>query len=620
MRMKSSQARTLAVAMLVLGAGCGPAPVADRTASAPLAIGPVSAPRAPSPPLPEAPPHAPEDLGLLVRVSDPEQLARDVLTILPSSAAAAALDPTQLATVLLGADLGGLVDLAQPIDVTSSANSSFVVSMAVKQDAEPKLGAGRVLREEGGLLHIGTPDDPRAASGRMGACAFAGAAGRATTRLVCASDEAALAAFAAYLTRNVAAEPLDVDARVTVPGRIFRDKRDATARAIGDAASARLGTALVERFLDEIERVDGNVRFGRTGVELGLDVRLAARQSMLARVLVPRTAPTVPSRTFYRLPADALFALHTTGALAEDLAPLRKALAENLESSLVADGYQADKTRQLRERIESLVLTGGPLVLGAGVAAGRDGADKALAAFDSASPSERTRTETKARAALVRWVMLAVEEPSERWTAGLREIVRRGQEADKTRRPGSQSSSPRDPDGDHVDVRIGTLDPSLKLPKDTLHLEVLIAPRTRGKRPTRTAHIFVVPKGTSTWLGYSEDLLAITSRLRLALDDTTEAGTLARSEEAASLRSRPALAAGLVSLAGIGYLASSTATADELRRAARSSARAASLGAHGQPSLTWSASADSTPGAIRISVVTEVTRPTAADLLRLLGL
>jgi hypothetical protein len=522
--------------------------------------------------------------------------------------------------MLLGRKLGAIVDLAQPIDVTSSADSSFVVSLAVKQDAEAKLGEGLVLREQGGLLHIGTPDDSHAEAGRMGACAFASAAGRATTRLVCASDEAALAGSAAYLARNVAAEPLDADARVTLPGRILRDKRDATARAIGEAASARLGTALVERFLDEIDRLDVNVRFGGSGVELGLDVRLSARQSMLAKVLVPRTVAATPSRAFYRLPSDALFALHTTGALAEDIAPLRRALADNLESTLLQDGYRSDKTRELRERIESLLLTGGPFVVGAGVAGGRDGADKALAAFDSASTPDRARTATKARAALVPWVMVAVEEPAEKWTTGLRDIVRRGQEADKTRVPGSKSSSPRDPDGDHVDVRPGALDPSLKLPNDAMHLEVVIAPRTKGKHPTRTAHLFVVPKGTTTWLGYSEDLAAITSRLRLAVDDATESGTLSRSEEAGSLRTRPVLGAGLFSLAGMGHLAAPSTTADDLHRAAQNATRNASLGAHGNQTLTWIATADPTPGSIRVSVVTEVTRPTATEILRMLGM
>lgn len=627
--------RAIRVAALLACLGCGPAAQPERGGvTAPLALGPLcqgvhcEPTKATGPQRPDAAPRAPDDLALLVRVNDPEQLAREVVSILPPSAAAAAssLDPAQLLTLLLGRRLGGMVDVAQPIDIASvgSSDPAFVVSMAVKQEAETKLGEGLVLRDEGGLLHIAKPDDALGGSERMSACAFTPAAGRAPTRLVCATDERALTTTAAYLARNVAAEPFEADARLTLPGKILREKQDATAKAIGQAtASLRLGTALVESFLEEIDRIDGDLRFAGGGIEIGLDLRLSARESTVARVLVPRSKPTPPPRAFYRLPADSIIALHTTGALAEDIAPLRKALADDIERTLVHDGYRAEKTRALRERLESLLLTGGPLVLAAGVAGGRDGADRALAALDGshASPTDDARAEAQARSALLPWLMMEVEEPASQWSQALRDIVRRAEDADRTRTPGSKSSTPRDPDGDHVDLRIGTLDPTLKLPKDTLHLEVLLVPRTKGKRLARKAHLFVVPKGSATWLGYCEDGAAIASRLRLALDDATEAGTLAKSVEATSLRTRPAIGAGLVAFAGLGYLAAKTTTADELRYAGRSASRAAGAsGGRGTETVTWTASANAAAGSVHLSVHAQATRQTSVDLLRMLGL
>ena len=531
--MKRSSARGLALLSWLSCISCGPAAAPDRGAAVPLAIGPATAPRPAPAARIEAAPRPPEDLTLLVRVNDPEQLMREVVTILPPSVAAAAsvLDPLQLASLLLGRRLGSVIDLAQPMDVVSLGSKSeptFVVSMAVKQDAESKLGEGLVLREEGGLVHIGKPDDGAADAGRMSACAFTNAAGRAATRLICASDEASLTASAAYLARNVAAEPLDADARLSLPGKILREKRDGTTKAIGDAASARLGTELVERFVDEIDRVDVDLRFGGSGLEITLDLRLSERESLLARALVTRTRAAPPPPAFYRLPGDSIVSLYTTGALAEDLAPLRKVLGDDLERSLVQDGHLPEKTRALRERIESLVLTGGPLVLAAGIAGGREGAEKALAALDGARPADEARAGAQARGALLPWVMFELDEPGETWTQGLRDVVKRGEDVDKTRKPGSKSSAPVDPDGDHVDVKVGSLDPALKLPKDTLHLEVLLTPRTKGKHAARKGHLFVVPKGASTWLGYSEDVAAIASRLRLSIDDTSQAGTLAR--------------------------------------------------------------------------------------------
>jgi hypothetical protein len=637
--MKPSSARVVGLLALMWSVSCG-APDVARPAAAPLAIGPAAPARPPSPPPPEPSPEAPADLALLVRINDGRQLLREIATILPPGAASAAatLDPGQLLAVLLGRRLGDVVDLGQPLDVTSlgTVSPSFVLSMAVKPEADGRLGEGLVLREEGGLVHITKPDDGYGAAGRFGACAFTPAAGRARTRLVCASDRASLESAAPYLARTVAAEPLEVDVRVTVPGRVLRERRESTTKALSDAASARLGDGLVESFLAELERVDVDLRFLGTDLELGVSMHLSARESMLARALVPGSKPAPPPAAFDRLPADALVALHTNGALPDDIAPLNKAVADNIEATLLRDGYGAAETRALRERFESLLLTGGPLVVGIGVTGGRDGAEQALARLVSPAPGppppppKGTRAtarrvgdavlELQARKALQPWLLLEVDEPAEKWTRGLRELVRRAEDAERTRRPGSHASTPRDPDGDHVDLKVGTLDPALKLPKSSLHLEARITPRTKGKRPPRTAHVFVVPKGTATWIGYSEDATAIASRLRLALDDASDVGTLGRTAGASALGGRPALARGLVSLLGLRYLTLERTTTEELQRAALRTSRIAALGVRGAETVSWTATADTSPGAVGLSVRAQVTRQAAADLVRMLGL
>lgn len=623
--MKPSLARDIAgIATVVIAAACGGAPAPAPSAPAPLPFGPATVPPAAPPPRAEAAPRAPEDLALLVRVNDPEQLAREVVSILPASAASAAsmLDPKQLVQVLLGKRLGEVVDLMQPIDIASVGREpSFVVSLAVKPEAEARLGDGLALREEGGLVHVDKSDDGRADRSPMSACAFTAASGHASMRLICASDGPTLESSATYLARTVASEPFEADARLTLPGRILRDKRDATTKAIGDAASARLGTALVERFVDEIDRVDADLRFSAARVELSFDLRLNGRASMLSQVLVPRSLAAPPPRAFYRLPSDSLLALHTTGALPEDITPLRAALAESVESALVQDGYQPSRAHAVRERAFALLLTGGPLVLAIGVAGGRDGVDKALAAFESAGskgPAE-SKAAAQLRGALVPWMIAEVEEPPAHWTDGLRELVGRTEEAERTRAPGAKASTPRDPDGDHVDIRIATLDPTWRLPKDTLHLEVLIAPRTKGKRPPRKGHLFAVPKGSATWLGYSEDAAAITARLRTAIDDATEIGTLSKSTEAAALRTRPALAAGIGSLAGFGLLAAARTTEEDLRSLVRTSARLSALGSRGTEMVIWTASGDPSPSSAHVALRMQASRQTARDLVHLLG-
>jgi hypothetical protein len=266
------------------------------------------------------------------------------------------------------------------------------------------------------------------------------------------------------------------------------------------------------------------------------------------------------------------------------------------------------------------VLTGGPLVFAAGIAGGREGAEKAFATLDGARAADEARALTQTRSALLPWMMFEVDEPGEKWTQGLRDIVKRGEDVDRTRKPGSKSSTPVDPDGDHVDVKVGTLDPALKLPKDTLHLEVLLTPRTKGKHPTRKGHLFVVPRGAATWLGYSEDVAAIASRLRLAVDDTSEAGTLARSTDAATLRGHAAVGAGLVSPSSFAYLTAKTTTPADLHAAAKSAAHTSAALPRGPETITWSLGGDAAPGSVHVSLRGQITRPTAVDVLRMMGL
>ncbi len=621
---KPTSLRGIALLTLISCVSCGTAP--GRTVvAAPLVVGPSLPAGVSQAPNAEVLPRAPDDLALLLRVSDPQRLRREVASLLPSSAAsmAQALEPRELVAHLIGEPLTDVVDLTQGIDFASvgAGDSAIVLSLAVKPEAEGTTeGVGE--RDENGLAHVGIREDRRGEHGRLGACAFASSSGRASMRLVCASDEPALARTAPYLARTVASEAFDADAKLELPGRVLRDRSDHTARQMSDLASAQLGGHLVEELLGEVDRIDGGLRFAGPRIELTLDFRFNARSAMLTKVFVPKSVAAPPPRAFYRLPGDSIVALFTTGALPEDMAPLRRALADNLQGTLVQDGYTSDHVRLLRERLELLLLTGGPLVFGAGITGGRDGAERALAALDAsrAKPADEARAEAQARSALHSWFMFELEEAPDRWIQGLRDVVRRAEEAEKARAAESRSSTPRDPDGDHVDVHLAGLDASLKLPKDTLHLEVAIVPRRKGSRPARKGHLFVVPKGTATWLGYSEDVGAIAARLRLAIDDATEAGTLTRSNEAAALRTKPVLGAGIVSLAGLAFLAASTKTSDDLRSAARTASQITGLGVKGTDVISWSATSDATPGSVHLSLSARSPRQTAVDVVRLLGL
>ncbi|MBX3188049.1 MAG: hypothetical protein KF819_13590 [Labilithrix sp.] len=618
--------------LLVACAACAPAQGPRETS--PLLTIPSAAATRPGDPQRPEPPAAPADLAGVMRINDPELLVREIGALLPPHVAGAfqAISPAMLLDTFLGPEIGAVVDLTQPVDVASVGHPDpeYVVSLALVPDGEATLARQLTLHEEGGLVFLGKgDDDARRGAARQHRCALAPSTGRATTRLVCGSARRLVKRTAAYLASTVAAEPFAADARVTLPGSALRKKQAGAAKSLGDSAGEKLGEKLgadlVDRFLDEIDRIDASIRFVDGGIDADLDLRLNARRSIFARAIIPTSAPKTPSRAFRRLPADVVFAMHTVGARPEDMAPLRTALAANLDESLTRDGYLPEKARALRDRLEALLLTGGPLVFGAGIVGGRDGAEKALAAFEAAKPGARdlAKLEAQARGAITPWYVFEVEEPTDKWIGGLRDIVRGAEDADKTRKEGSTSTLPRDPDGDHIDVRAATLDPALRLPKDALHLEVLLTPNTKGHGRPRKAHLFVVrgnEKGTATWIGYSEDAAAIASRLRLATDDTTDAGTLGKSAEASSLQGKSAVGAGLVVVPAVSLLVAKDRTSADLRETASSVARWSSSPLTTE-SVTFTMSAD--PGAAggrsRLSVQAHASRTLASGIVRLLS-
>ena len=77
---------------------------------------------------------------------------------------------------------------------------------------------------------------------------------------------------------------------------------------------------------------------------------------------------------------------------------------------------------------------------------------------------------------------------------------------------------------------------------------------------------------------------------------------------------------GLVSLGGMEHLTAKRTTSSDLHSAARSAARVARIGLRTGETLTFTATADAAPGSVRASLHLEASRPTAADVLKLLGL
>jgi hypothetical protein len=606
--------RRLAPATLAFAVACGAPPPAPGT-SAPLPERRHGAPAAAAKPAARRdaiPP--PEDLKMVVRVADAEQLRNELASFLPQlGSSLGPMDMDFLLTMAVGERLASTIDVAQPVDAAMIGGEAFLVSFGVKTDAEAKLAETFDLHDEDGMSVVrrpkGQPLPPA-----LGSCAFL-TASRPAMRLVCAKEARTVRSAANYLARTVAAEPLEADLRLTVAGSLFHEERSRSIRRTTDDAMVR---GLLEAFEKEVDRFDLDLKFGGQRVDASVDMRFSARESPVARALVPKTSPTAPPPAFYKLPKDASFALHLAGGAADDLKPLRDTLLSDFRASMIRDGYAEEKVKPVEDQVASLFLTGGPLVVGAGVAAGVDGAERALAALDGAK--NVAKAEAQARAALSGWTLAWVDEPAAKWTHGLRELVKRGDEAEKTRdKEIAKAAAPKDPEGDNTRLVVAKVDPKAKLPDGTLHVEVVITPRKKSAGAARKAHLFVAPKGASTWFAYGDDLAVVTKQLRFVLDDAATKGTLADVPEVAALSKEKGIGAAAIHFGGVPLMFARTTTSDDLRRAADDAKRAASLPGHGRDVITFVASSDVSPGNVKLGARTSVARSTLRDLVTFLA-
>lgn len=488
----------LAAGILVLSGACATPPPAavppplDIPAATDSAAGPVRDTR-PSPRVP---------IGTtgIFRIRDFAAVAHEVgaLMGLPPS-----FDVTVLLHSFVDPDVLAAVDMTAPMDGlnTDAPHRAAAAAFSMKADGENALRERFDLRPDGGLAYLVKKEPDRTGRG-MRSCALHGG------RIVCALDEETLAKCAPYLVTTLPAEPLDHAIRVIVPGTAVRDRKRDPQRAPED----RLATELVAGLERELDRVEVDLDLGAT-VEATLTLRLLSREAPLTRALAASGRVGPPPPALAQLPNDALLSLWSNGAAAEDLEPLKKAIASELQTTLETDGYVPAAAKASIDELAKLFLTGGPFVLAAGT--------------------------TKSK-----WVVAAVDEPASRWTTGLRALVKKSDEAERTRNK-VQSLARTRPDGDDIAARIAAVPASAKLPPDTLHVEIKLTPKKRGSGPVRIAHLWVVPQGDRTWIGYGEDDAAVRDRLRAAREGRV---TTTSADDPEALAGARATTLGLVTL------------------------------------------------------------------------
>ena len=470
------------------------------------------------------------------------------------------LTPDLLAMGLLGPSVGSVIDLAGPVDIAFFGTDfdRFAVSAPVASEMHPRLGKMFNLRPQRGLLRImGTSgeEEGETVPGALGACAFVGVEDEAGARVVCAADEALLESAGLYLGRTVMRETRDGDVRLDViGGNIFEQiANDASDGNTNDWAEAA-GEQYALGFFRDIERLSLLGSWGKSHIEaeavLGFRPNAAGfSQAISARV--PLQSPSTAS--FVRLPKDSVIAVHGHAGNAQALVPMRDQFMRAFKGEMEDDNYDPLMLDSFNKQVSALFFTGGSYAFAYGI--DRPGAEKALAAY--AKDKKKPALRAAAFKSLRGWSMFAVDEPTEKWAKGIEELVRVGNELDRKRNGGLAITSTTPVKGRNADDRTSTIlsvvAPPAALPKGSLHVEIRSKPLKTDAPPAYTKHVYVVPDGSRTWIGLTEDEAPMLARLRAAREGTSEQ-TIAGVPELANAASQGAVAAGFFSLAGGAFL------------------------------------------------------------------
>jgi hypothetical protein len=570
-----------AIAVCLASCGGSPPTVAP-TAPAASAV-PASAIAAPEPAPDVSPVPAPAGLGFTVHLAHPRATFQQLSSLLGSIAAmfaGAKLDPESLVAMAVGAPVGAVVDLDQPIDFAvsdvDSPDSSLKIAgsvalsdpVAARETLEKYYKA---IQTAPGILRLEPRDDaPDGASPRpcvLAASSSPEGTGSRTTRLVCGDEVDAVRHLAPYLTRTMTRLASRDDLRVEVfvrelhPPKAGKKELTPGGWAPVDGGTVdptdKLFNDLTEKLTDDVGSVVLEASSDGAAVDVRVSTKFVDASSPLTRALVGAGTPSAPPPTaFERLPRDASFAWYARGATPADLGPLRNLLFDSLRTWLADDGYTPGALDTQLAPFQRLVLTGGPWVAATGL--GIAGARAALDAYAGAGKTTEA-ARAKARAAMQGWMVAAVEEPSQGWLDGVRELVK-----NDPVKPTGKPRRKRDPSKESTRLTLAPVPAALQLPAGTLHLEAHVTQNpewTLAQRKAKakvtdpvashTTHVFVVPDGARTWFAAAEDAALAATEVRGSLSGAGDAGTLKTRRDLDALRAMPASTAGFLSVAGL---------------------------------------------------------------------
>jgi hypothetical protein len=510
----------------------------------------------------------PGGLAVTVHIAHPRVVFEKVTSVLGSLSSLLPwlgnVDLDAAVTAAAGAPIGAAIDLEQPVDLAMSdwngeggpkiaGSVGLVASPAARETLERFYKSA----ETGlGVVRLEPRDDaPEGASPRP--CAILPGAGGAA-RLVCGESDKAVLHLGPYLARTMTRTTSSDDVRVEI---FVRELHDSKAASHDDAPKKDKdpGELLADDLVEKLSADVGSVVVEASSRSNALDMKVtssfASAASALTRATLGLGTPGSPPAVFDRLPREASFAWYGRGASTADLEPLRSALVEAVRQSSIDDGYTPAVTEEMLGPLQRVFLTGGAWAVATG--ARLDEAKSALDAYVAGGKTTEA-ARLKARPARTEWFVGGVDEPSEKWMAAARILVK-SDDVKPTGKPKRTS----DPQKEKWKLAIRPVPAALHLPGGTLHVEAQVTPnpkwaakRKKDKLSVDASlphpfHFFVVPDGSRTWLAAAEDPAIAATEVLASIGGAPDTGTLASRHDLDALRGMPASTAGFVSVAGL---------------------------------------------------------------------
>jgi hypothetical protein len=452
-------------------------------------------------------------------------------------------EAAKLSELITGAPVGALVDMDRPIDFALTVQGSrhpelqgaLAAGVRDLEAAKASLADYKLVPGANGTLRILGLRKPAADSSEGGderACELAPAYGPAATRLVCASDEKALAALGPWLTRGATrlapptadghlelrmapVKPLISSERPLLGlllGTILGNQRGYSGiREAGTAAAGDLAD-----FAMDLDDATLDLTLSDPGATATLNWKLSGSTSALGRVMTAnadRNGP--PPAVFWQMPADADAAFFDRGIDPKMVDRARELATKVLDDKLAEDGVKEGDRKALESALGAFLLTGAPFVYAGGV--DLDAARKALAA-EKAVPETGDRREANrvTAQAIVGWKVAELDEPAGPRIDALKALATTW---------GRVSAVYKAKGGRVVALRTAAMPKGVTLPKDTQHFVVEVplgeAPdpkaKAKGTPKPLSIDLFVVPDGARSWIGAGGDAAVVAAKLSAAV-------------------------------------------------------------------------------------------------------